>query len=146
MVKIRPLHWLPTRKMRQVEVDARVARGARWLDQKRPGWAHEVKISTLDLKEATDCVLGQIASQVDVYDPEPDANRPGIFDDFIISHESDPCVLRLLNLRKGLDADFLAAHGFSRDRDDTDMLWGRLNVAWKAAIRERRAQQLLGSE
>lgn len=36
------------------------ARGAEFLDQRRPGWADEIDLDTLDLRSLDDCVLGQL--------------------------------------------------------------------------------------
>lgn len=38
----------------------RVARGARWLDENKPGWAMTVDPDRLDLGSATSCVLAQV--------------------------------------------------------------------------------------
>lgn len=40
--------------------EARVARGARLLDEKRPGWRTEIDRDHLDMTSDTDCVLGQL--------------------------------------------------------------------------------------
>jgi hypothetical protein len=41
-------------------IEARVARGAAWLDSVHPGWERRIDLSTLDLALGCRCVLGQI--------------------------------------------------------------------------------------
>ena len=43
------------------EAEARVARGAAFLDGYRPGWAHEINPGTLKLESDYCCILGQLA-------------------------------------------------------------------------------------
>ncbi len=38
----------------------RVKKGARFLDQLRPGWANKIKITKLDMSDSYLCVMGQI--------------------------------------------------------------------------------------
>lgn len=47
-------------------ISERVARGAAWLDQVRPGWRDAIVLDTLDLISPCDCVLGQVYAQVSV--------------------------------------------------------------------------------
>lgn len=42
-------------------MSAAVERGAVLLDEKRPGWEHELDLARLKLENCTDCVLGQLA-------------------------------------------------------------------------------------
>ena len=46
--------------MTATEARENVARGAALLDQKRPGWAQQINISTLNLGSPCLCVLGQL--------------------------------------------------------------------------------------
>jgi hypothetical protein len=41
-------------------VAERVARGAAWLDEVKPGWRGRVDVAELDMTLTTDCVLGQV--------------------------------------------------------------------------------------
>lgn len=41
-------------------VEARVARGAAWLDEKYPGWYSKIDLSVLDISDCYQCVLGQV--------------------------------------------------------------------------------------
>lgn len=36
------------------------ARGARFLDERRPGWEREIDLSVLDLQSCHDCIIGQL--------------------------------------------------------------------------------------
>lgn len=40
-------------------IEERVAAGARWLDEHRPGWVDRIDLETLDLGDPCRCVLGQ---------------------------------------------------------------------------------------
>ena len=40
------------------KMDAAVARGVRWMDKNRPGWAHDIDLRDLDMGSPTQCVLG----------------------------------------------------------------------------------------
>jgi len=43
----------------------RIARGARWLDKKYPGWYKRVNVNYLDPGSSTDCVIGQTVGNFD---------------------------------------------------------------------------------
>lgn len=100
----------------------RVAAGAAWLDEHRPGWVDKIRITRLDLSSCTQCVLGQ------VYGHYFDAVSP------------DEATTTARPLR---DAD-AAALGFEHRVDARnsaavreDYAW--LARAWRTLIRERRA-------
>jgi len=42
------------------DVQERVARGAAWLDENRPGWRDAISLQELDMRSGCDCVLGQV--------------------------------------------------------------------------------------
>ena len=42
------------------EAKRRVKRGAEYLDEVRPGWAHEIDIKTLEMANYSLCILGQL--------------------------------------------------------------------------------------
>lgn len=42
------------------EIEARVERGARLLDEKNPGWAWDINLDKLDMSSCYRCVLGQL--------------------------------------------------------------------------------------
>jgi hypothetical protein len=46
----------------------RVARGAALLDKQDPGWWQRIDLSTLDLKDVCNCVLGQLGDTSDYFD------------------------------------------------------------------------------
>jgi hypothetical protein len=43
-----------------VSIKARVARGARLLDQVRPGWADMIDMEVFDIEDLRYCILGQL--------------------------------------------------------------------------------------
>ncbi|MDG4784395.1 hypothetical protein O7626_39485 [Micromonospora sp. WMMD1102] len=43
-----------------VRIAARVQRGARWLDENRPGWVGDIDLITLDVHDPEHCVVGQL--------------------------------------------------------------------------------------
>lgn len=45
-------------------IEIRVARGAKWLDVKYPGWWQVIDLGTLELSSCNRCVLGQVYSKV----------------------------------------------------------------------------------
>lgn len=45
----------------------KIARGARWLDIKHPGWEDRIDLDTLNMNYATKCVLGQIVGSNRAY-------------------------------------------------------------------------------
>lgn len=46
--------------MTQIDYAARVRRGAKFLDDLRPGWAGEINLVHLSLEDSCQCVLGQL--------------------------------------------------------------------------------------
>jgi hypothetical protein len=48
-------------KARQADAQQRVARGAAYLDDVHPEWAHEIDLRTLDLSNCLGCILGQLS-------------------------------------------------------------------------------------
>ena len=45
--------------MTQADATARVAKGAKLLDEVRPGWAGRINLDTLQMSSVCNCVLGQ---------------------------------------------------------------------------------------
>lgn len=98
-----------------------VARGARLLDEKWPGWWQEINLSTLDLRSVCNCVLGQLGvdysrasvqilgSPVAAESVNPDNNTTG-FDFFIDS------IFPHLNLTQ----DDSLTYGFDQDQYASD--------------------------
>lgn len=43
-------------------MDQRVALGAAWLDEKRPGWRDQISLTELRMEQCAKCVLGQVFS------------------------------------------------------------------------------------
>lgn len=57
-----------------MSVQERVARGARWLDGVRPGWRDALELGRLDIRSATNCVLGQVFAHEAAADPVSSAS------------------------------------------------------------------------
>lgn len=92
------------------EVAERVERGAALLDEKQPGWAARIDLSTLDIGAQYQCVLGQI------------------YDDFAIGAD------------EVLACASAAAHGFmweDGDEDGEPSEIAALNDEWRRVVAER---------
>lgn len=50
---------------RKALVRSRIERGARLLDERRPGWHQEINLDTLNLNSYHNCVLGQLYGRYD---------------------------------------------------------------------------------
>lgn len=88
----------------------RVAAGAAWLDQNRPGWADRIDLDRLHMRNACRCILGQEYG----------------------SYYKAPITMdQAVNL--GFDAQG-AAQGWAEDDD-----FAALDDAWTALIEARRA-------
>lgn len=98
--------------MTQRLCDARVARGARFLDGNRPGWIHEVNVKTLNMKRGETCVLGQL-------------------------YGGFPTGFRYLQAQGALSenektlARQLVSHGFTLEFHATAEDWEELRAAWE---------------
>lgn len=46
--------------MKRTTIQKRAARGAAFMDQKRPGWHNEIELGLLDIECGACCILGQI--------------------------------------------------------------------------------------
>lgn len=46
--------------MSELTIEQRVAAGAEWLDANAPGWEAQIDLSSLDIEEPCNCVLGQV--------------------------------------------------------------------------------------
>lgn len=44
-----------------IDINGRVAKGAKWLDEVEPGWFDLIDLNTLDISSNKNCILGQIA-------------------------------------------------------------------------------------
>lgn len=98
-----------------------VARGAKSLDKRMPGWHRKVAITSLNMGSSCSCVLGQLAGRY------VNLDAIGWEDDVRPSYSDMVDALKLDEFKFGFDT------------------WGRevtydeLRDAWIAAIRERRA-------
>jgi hypothetical protein len=62
----------PTEPTEDALVEARVANGARWLDEQLPGWPQMINLDRLNMTSGSLCVLGQLAPKLlpDTYWPD----------------------------------------------------------------------------
>ena len=92
-------------------VEARVARGAAWLDSEQPGWERRIDLATLDLQDSCRCVLGQVFGT--------ELHHDGFR--WALSNLTVPAVIGL-----GFDEPPFAAPS-----------WEELDEAWIALLKER---------
>lgn len=98
-------------KMIQLPVAERVANGASLLDAKVPGWFSRINLSTLDICDGENCVLGQL------------------FGDY-----EDGCEF-LFHL--GGSRQERAEHGVTLYNWDDETAGPMLSAAWEQAVRDR---------
>lgn len=101
------------------DATARVARGAKLLDLKRPGWAGEIDPDLLDMRSCAECVLGQLHGRRDYsYGTGVVAIGFEIWDDDDIRH--------------GFHAAFGPSNPLGRRAE-----YAALRVAWLAEVAKR---------
>lgn len=110
----------PSRRITPERVRERVARGASYLDDVDPGWAHRVDPQTLSLSSGRHCVLGQLHGEF----------RLGLGRSYLVSLSSAP--------RPSLSP---VAYGF-KCVDDVPSGWqdrdyALLTEGWRAEVRAR---------
>jgi hypothetical protein len=93
-------------------VKVRVARGAEWLDKEVPGWEEQIDLSTLDLADSCQCILGQVYRNV---------AKACCWDGYI--HGKNHLCLNTFEL------------GFTTFGSDYD--WALLDQAWITLIKDR---------
>jgi hypothetical protein len=110
----------------------RVAAGAEWLDEHRPGWVWRIDLDTLDLGDPCRCVLGQEFREVAVVQGFPSGYLAGrkVFDE---DGAND----------WWRDTEVAAHYGFHAVADiaggDIDDEYDDLTGAWRRLIRQRRS-------
>lgn len=92
-------------------VEARVARGAAWLDKNRPGWEGKFDPSRFDIRNAEFCICGFVFG-----------DYLNLWTDLVIAMGTSKA------------RTFMEAHGFISD-DDADL--DALDAAWPVLIKER---------
>lgn len=101
-------------------VEARVARGAAWLDEHEPGWERRIDLALLALKDSCRCVLGQVF--VD------DAASWSWYEDgfdYAVTHMTIDAVSAGFDIRKGLT------------KAEQARLYAELDEVWISLIKER---------
>lgn len=100
--------------MSDLSIEQRVAAGATWLDLNAPGWLAQIDLSSLDIEEPCNCVLGQVYGH----------------------YFSAPASARYADAGEGYS--YLADdRGFNGPEEDMPAL----NSAWSVLIGDRRAAQ-----
>lgn len=58
------------------ELEKRVKRGVKWLNEVKPGWHKKIDLKTLNLKDAGVCVCGQLFEDFwqTIYKDDPDSS------------------------------------------------------------------------
>lgn len=111
-------------------IEARVRRGAKWLDKNEPGWETKINPSLLEMQSGQDCVLGQVffdRTDPDAWDNGFDIGLKVLWDD------------------KGEKDEIDAYYGFneyrkeedSLENDDSRQFWSLLAEEWIHAAKER---------
>lgn len=113
--------------MNEIDYAARVAKGAALLDEKRPGWEHEIDLDILNISSGYTCVTAQLSG----------------VQSYHVGREQ-------LDLTPGDDGTYVA-HGFNAESCDDDCggeggcggtqakAYATLNALWKSLITTRLA-------
>lgn len=107
-------------------IEARVARGAAWLDENEPGWERRIDLAKLNLGDGCRCVIGQVMQEGDY-----------------------AATMRRLRRGDPHSCVWPVAHGFNVDLEDDGFryaLYRALDEAWTALLKERFASGLLSDE
>lgn len=96
----------------QLTIEQRVANGAAWLDENRPGWLGDIDVNRIDISSGCNCILGQAFGH---YSDSPEEAR---WDDGFIA----------------ADRGFIAAGVHSLVADDEEALADE----WRRVISARR--------
>lgn len=118
-------------------VEARVARGAAWLDSVHPGWERRIDLASLDLADGCRCVLGQLATAavrlpLTGFSAVLDVIEAALAYDFEADYDHSD--------------HWAYAHGFLVGGPDDPAVWAALDDAWIALIKERFATGTLSDE
>lgn len=122
--------------------DTRVARGAVWLDERKPDWYTIIDLTWLDMERGEACILGQIAVA---------AGGVGYLDAVVnplaftptYAPPSSACVLKMLSLAERMSGWDAMSRGFNitdRDANASDVghrAWIALDSFWRGEILRR---------
>lgn len=103
----------------------RVERGARLLDEKRPGWENEIDIEHFDISDANTCILGQVFMNGSEHDPYNQGIKV-LFPDSEYGNDDKT---------HGFDLDAAYYQGAGINREG---LWELLAVYWIRQIQRRK--------
>lgn len=108
-------------------IEARVARGAEWLDATKPGWERLVDLAELDLSNGCRCVLGH------VFREEGEQDSTSGYGWVTWEMESLPP-----GFCNGGDYGFASAdEDTQHSEDQRAQFWSALDEAWIALIKSR---------
>jgi hypothetical protein len=123
-------------------IQARVKRGAKWLDKHEPGWEKKVNPKLLNMSAGTACILGQ------VYGDHDNA------DDWTNGYDIGSGIIELDKAGRSLPNGFRnipSYYGFDESAMEDDLygdsmseFWSILAEEWVAAAKERLAYGNLG--
>jgi hypothetical protein len=116
-----------TDRITEAQVQARVHRGAEYLDEVDPGWHARVNAQALELEDGQHCVLGQLHGGF----------RLGLGRSRVLSLSSAPRASL-----SPVDYGFKCVEGVSEAWQARD--YELLTAAWSEAVRTRTAQDLSG--
>lgn len=123
------------------DLDKRVERGAKMLDEYRPGWYNDIDIFNLMMREPGRCILGQLSRRGD--------GVPGGYSN-LVTHLA--VETRYIPAYHGTTS-FADYHGFDLpdnsepDEDDSfDATWEYIQDRWEQAVRERRMEDKMAAE
>ncbi len=107
-------------------IQERVERGAKLLDEKRPGWWKKIDLDLLRLSSCFRCVLGQLCS-IDERKEYPISWFQALAGILCGNFDVTPIF------------DFAVPHGFAKHDDENMAVYPALEAAWKTLILSRRA-------
>jgi hypothetical protein len=114
-----------------VDLDARVARGAALFDEKFPGWADRIDLAMLDVSSTRDCPAGQVvcnAAGDDAYQDAMDELGFPLFGDGPADHGF------ILSITEHL------AFSDAASSEDKVAVYAPLTEAWRRAAITRRGE------
>lgn len=109
-------------------ITERVAAGATWLDQNKPGWIERIRLNALSLNECEECVLGHVFGdywRAPLADSNPNESMQA----------TDEHNLRAAAMGFTIEASEYNKF-LNRGGDDP---WSALQAEWYRLIEERRA-------
>lgn len=122
------------------DIQARVKRGAKWLDKREPGWERKVSPETLDMSLGSSCLLGQVYDDIADKGGRDWVNGYDVGTDLLEEDKQE------FPERYGNLASYYGFDEGSVEDEESDMnhFWSVLAEEWVAAAKERLARGNLG--